>query len=53
MDSDLITTVNGKEQVVTYKQWSDLIQASFEKCYYVPVGEESLCKYFEHSTDCE
>ena len=22
--------------MVTYKEWADLIQANFEKCYYVP-----------------
>lgn len=31
-------TVDGKERLVTYKEWADLIQASFEKCYYVPRG---------------
>ncbi|KAJ7672627.1 glycoside hydrolase family 13 protein [Mycena rosella] len=30
-------TVDGAERLVTYKEWSDLIQASFEKCYYVPL----------------
>ena len=24
---------------MTYKQWSDLIHASFEKCYYIPSGK--------------
>jgi glycogen debranching enzyme len=28
--------VDGKKRLVTYKEWADLIQASFEKCYYVP-----------------
>lgn len=31
------TQVDGQERLVTYKEWSDLIQASFEKCYYVPL----------------
>ena len=30
--------VNGQKTFVTYKAWSDLIQESFEKCYYVPTG---------------
>jgi hypothetical protein len=28
--------VDGKKRLVPYKEWADLIQASFEKCYYVP-----------------
>ncbi|KIY70306.1 glycoside hydrolase family 133 protein [Cylindrobasidium torrendii FP15055 ss-10] len=28
--------VNGKQTTVTYKQWAELIQKSFETCYYVP-----------------
>ena len=28
--------------MVTYKEWSNLIQASFEECYYVPLGERHL-----------
>jgi glycogen debranching enzyme len=28
--------IDGKKQTVTYKQWADLIQQSFERCYYVP-----------------
>ena len=35
-------SVNGQTRLVTYKEWSDLIQASFEKCYYVPLGK-GLC----------
>ncbi|THV06230.1 glycoside hydrolase family 13 protein [Dendrothele bispora CBS 962.96] len=37
--------VDGKEQLVTYKQWADLIQASFEKCYYVPLDPADDSKY--------
>lgn len=29
--------IGGKKTLVAYKQWADLIQASFEKCYYVPL----------------
>jgi hypothetical protein len=31
--------VQGKKRQVTYKEWNDLIQSSFEKCYYIPEGE--------------
>ncbi|KAF9005909.1 glycoside hydrolase family 13 protein [Cyathus striatus] len=31
------TEINDKKRHVTYKEWSDLIQESFEKCYYVPL----------------
>jgi hypothetical protein len=27
---------------VTYKEWSDLLQSSFEKFYYVPIGEHTV-----------
>ncbi|KAE8221765.1 hypothetical protein CF319_g4920 [Tilletia indica] len=33
-------TIDGKKQTVTYKQWGDLLQKSFEKCYYVPLNPE-------------
>ncbi|KAJ3752145.1 glycoside hydrolase family 13 protein [Lentinula raphanica] len=29
-------TVDGEKRLVTYGEWANLIQASFEKCYYVP-----------------
>ena len=29
-------TVGGKEKVVTFREWNDLLQKSFEKHYYVP-----------------
>ncbi|GAA5992110.1 hypothetical protein JCM11641_003527, partial [Rhodosporidiobolus odoratus] len=29
-------TIDGKERLVAYKEWADLIQASFERLYYVP-----------------
>ncbi len=38
----MCAAVNGKKTLVTYQQWSDLIQDSFEKCYYVPLGEPFL-----------
>ena len=31
--------MDGKRGLVTYGQWNDLIQESFEKSYYVPLGE--------------
>ncbi|KAG6868797.1 hypothetical protein C0993_010427, partial [Termitomyces sp. T159_Od127] len=30
-------TIDGKKRLVTYKEWANLINASFEKCYYVPL----------------
>jgi glycogen debranching enzyme len=30
---------------VTYKEWADLIQASFEKCYYVPADPAEDSKF--------
>ncbi|TXT04967.1 hypothetical protein VHUM_03787 [Vanrija humicola] len=30
-------TVRGQKAFITYKQWADLIQSSFEKHYFVPV----------------
>ncbi|GAA93973.1 glycoside hydrolase family 13 protein [Mixia osmundae IAM 14324] len=40
-------TIDGKAREITYAAWSDLIQKSFERCFYVPVdpskdGEYSL-----------
>lgn len=35
-----LTTVDGKKRHITYKQWADLIQANFEKYYYVPAQAE-------------
>lgn len=32
----LIDSVDGQSRTVSYKEWADLIQVSFEKCYYVP-----------------
>lgn len=29
-------TIKGQKRLVTYKEWADLIQSSFEKCYFVP-----------------
>ncbi|KAI1796664.1 glycoside hydrolase family 13 protein [Ganoderma leucocontextum] len=37
--------INGEKRLVTYKEWSDLIQASFEKCYYVPADLSEDSKY--------
>ncbi|KAI5477588.1 glycogen debranching enzyme, glycoside hydrolase family 13 protein [Pseudohyphozyma bogoriensis] len=34
-------TIDGKKKTVTYKEWGDLIQASFEKHYYVPEDASS------------
>jgi glycogen debranching enzyme len=36
--ADALDLVDGQKRLVTYREWSDLIQSSFEKCYYVPTG---------------
>jgi glycogen debranching enzyme len=38
-------TIDGEKTFVTYKQWSDLIQASFEKSYYVPQNASEDSNY--------
>lgn len=30
-------SIEGKEHTITYKEWADKIQASFEQCYWVPL----------------
>ncbi|KAF9499398.1 glycoside hydrolase family 13 protein [Pleurotus eryngii] len=37
--------INGERQLVTYQQWADLIQHSFEKCYYVPEDPKDDVNY--------
>ncbi|KAJ7077886.1 glycoside hydrolase family 13 protein [Mycena belliarum] len=37
--------VDGTERLITYKEWSGLIQASFEKCYYIPLDPSEDVKY--------
>ncbi|KZT27841.1 glycoside hydrolase family 133 protein [Neolentinus lepideus HHB14362 ss-1] len=37
--------IDGKQRLVTYKEWSNLIQASFEQCYYVPLDSADDAKY--------
>ncbi|PWN22903.1 putative 4-alpha-glucanotransferase [Microstroma glucosiphilum] len=38
-------TVDGKKRTVTYKEWADLIQKSFERCYWVPLNASDDSKY--------
>ena len=33
-----LSAVDGTRRLITYKEWSDLIQAAFEPNYYVPLG---------------
>lgn len=35
-EKGVIATIKGDKRLVTYKEWADLIQANFERCYYVP-----------------
>lgn len=37
-----ILVVNGARRLVTYREWNDLLQESFEKCYYVPLSKSNL-----------
>ncbi|GLB41961.1 putative glycogen debranching enzyme, glucanotransferase domain [Lyophyllum shimeji] len=37
--------VDGQEKLVTYKEWGSLIDASFEKCYYVPLDPSEDANY--------
>ncbi|KAF9557321.1 glycoside hydrolase family 13 protein [Agrocybe pediades] len=37
--------IKGKKRLVTYEEWSNLIQASFEKYYYVPLDPASDGEY--------
>jgi glycogen debranching enzyme len=41
-----VLKVDGEKRLVTYKEWNDLIQKSFEKAYYVPLGEWRLPIFF-------
>lgn len=39
--SDLSSlAVDGKKKSITYKEWADLLQANFERCYWVPENPE-------------
>lgn len=33
-----VFVVKGRKCLVTYREWSDIIQSNFEKCYYIPLG---------------
>ncbi|KAI0305846.1 glycoside hydrolase family 13 protein [Multifurca ochricompacta] len=37
--------VNGKRRLVTYREWNDLIQESFERLYYVPLDPSEDKEY--------
>ncbi|KAG1849422.1 glycoside hydrolase family 13 protein [Suillus subalutaceus] len=37
--------INGQSTFVTYKAWGDLIQQSFERCYYVPLNAGDDSRY--------
>jgi glycogen debranching enzyme len=40
-----ICLVDGQKRLVTYKEWSDLIQSSFEFNYYVPLDSSEDASY--------
>ncbi|KAH9839825.1 glycoside hydrolase family 13 protein [Rhodofomes roseus] len=37
--------IDGKRRLVTYKEWGNLLQTSFEACYYVPLDPADDAKY--------
>ncbi|KAH9935947.1 glycoside hydrolase family 13 protein [Epithele typhae] len=37
--------IGGQKRLITYKEWNDLIQDSFEKCFYVPLDPSEDAKY--------
>ncbi len=37
--------VDGKKRQVTYAEWGDLIQKSFERCYWIPLDPKEDSKY--------
>ncbi|CCM02450.1 uncharacterized protein FIBRA_04549 [Fibroporia radiculosa] len=37
--------IDGKVRLVTYKEWGNLLQTSFEACYYVPLDPMDDAKY--------
>lgn len=41
----LLRAVNGQERLITYKEWNDLIQQSFERLYYVPADPAHDANY--------
>ncbi|KAF9244670.1 glycoside hydrolase family 13 protein [Melanogaster broomeanus] len=44
-------TVDGKDRLVTYGEWSDLIQRSFEMYFYVPQDSLDPVDDFKHVVD--
>jgi glycogen debranching enzyme len=42
---------DGRRRFVTYAEWDDLLQTSFEKCYYIPLGIHSRMSYIHPETD--
>ncbi|KAH7885855.1 glycoside hydrolase family 13 protein [Phlebopus sp. FC_14] len=41
----VIASIDGKDTLVTYRQWNDLIQQSFEKHFYIPLDPSDDYKY--------
>lgn len=40
-----LNPVSGEKKFITYAQWADLLQKSFEKCYYVPADPSDDASY--------
>lgn len=43
-------TIKGQKRTVTYKEWADLLQANFEKYYFVPTNPNDDVNYAINST---
>ncbi|KIJ65141.1 glycoside hydrolase family 133 protein [Hydnomerulius pinastri MD-312] len=41
----VIANVGGKDRVVTYAEWDELIQRSFERCFYIPQDPDEDLNY--------
>jgi len=41
----VVASIDGSDRLVTYGEWSDLIQISFERCFYVPIDSADDSQY--------
>ncbi|KAL4066020.1 glycoside hydrolase family 13 protein [Scleroderma citrinum] len=41
----VVASIDNEDTFVTYRRWSDLIQESFEKCFFVPLDPSEDSKY--------
>lgn len=43
-------SVGGADKNIRYREWADLIQRSFERCYFVPKGDLGFRELHRHPT---